>query len=216
MTKEAIQMFIKIAIADDHPMVINGIKNMLHYYKHIDVSRTYRNGKELLEGLSTEQPDVLLLDIQLPDKNGNELARLISPQYPSVRILVITSLDSVFHIKDMMKSGCKGYLLKTSSKEELIEAIERVYKGEEYIDASLKEQLLREVLHKKNTKTSPLTRREKEILLLIAKELTSHQIAEQLSISQRTVENHRFSLMQKLNAKNTVGLTKTALEMGLI
>jgi DNA-binding NarL/FixJ family response regulator len=206
---------IKLAIADDHPMVVNGIKNMLYYYRHIEISDSWNSGKELLEGLAERQPDVLLLDLQLPDMTGNELARIIARSYPDVKILVITSMESTFHIKDMMKSGCKGYLLKTTSREILLEAIETIYQGGEYIDAQLKEQLLRDVLKKKGPATS-LTRREKEILSLIAQELTSHEIAAQLNISQRTVENHRFSLMQKLNAKNTVSLIKISLEKGLI
>lgn len=207
---------IRLAIADDHPMIVNGIKNMLHYYRHIEIIATFSNGKELLQGLLTQQPDILLLDIQLPDISGNELARLIVRDYPSVRILVVTSMDSTFHIKDMMKAGCRGYLLKTADKDILIEAIAEVYAGGTYLQASLKEQLLKEVLNKKNTTVTTLTRREKEILNLIAKELTSPEIALLLSISQRTVENHRFSLMQKLQAKNTVSLIRIASASGLI
>lgn len=207
---------LQLAIADDHPMIVNGIKNMLHYYRHIEIVQTYATGRELLQGLASIQPDVLLLDIQLPDISGNELARLIVRDYPSVRILVITSMDSSFHIKDMMKAGCSGYLLKTAGKEILIEAIEAVYAGETYLETALKEQLLSEVLHKKNTLTNPLTRREKEILGLIAQEMTSSEIAALLNLSQRTVENHRFSLMQKLNAKNTVSLIRIASASGLI
>lgn len=207
---------IQVAIADDHPMIVNGIKNMLHYYRHIEIVQTYNSGKALLEGLLSARPDVLLLDIQLPDISGNELARIIARDYPQVRILVITSMDSTFHVKDMMKAGCSGYLLKTAGKDTLIGAIEEVYAGGTYLEASLKEQLLNEVLNKKSTTVATLTRREKEILTLIAKELTSSEIAALLSISQRTVENHRFSLMQKLNAKNTVGLIRIASESGLI
>lgn len=207
---------IQLAIADDHPMIVNGIKNMLHYYRHIEIVQTYATGRELLQGLASVLPDVLLLDIQLPDISGNELARLIVRDYPSVRILVITSMDSSFHIKDMMKAGCSGYLLKTAGKDILIEAIEAVYAGETYLETALKEQLLSEVLNRKNTLTNPLTRREKEILGLIAQEMTSSEIAALLNLSQRTVENHRFSLMQKLNAKNTVSLIRIASASGLI
>jgi DNA-binding NarL/FixJ family response regulator len=210
-------MHIKIAITDDHPMVVNGIRNMLYYHKHIEVANVYANGQALLDGLKNEQPDVLLLDIQLPDHNGNELARIISKAYPSVRILAITSMDSIYQLKDMMRSGCSGYLLKTAPKEMLLEAIEKVHAGEEYIEPALKEQLLNSVLKIRQPKTGmTITRREKEILGLIASGLTSHQIAEQLNLSQRTVENHRFSLMQKLNVKNSMGLTRIALQMGLL
>jgi DNA-binding NarL/FixJ family response regulator len=214
---EQMGMHIKIAITDDHPMVVTGIRNMLYYQKHIEVANVYYTGQALLEGLRNEQPDVLLLDIQLPDQNGNELARIISKTYPSVRILAITSMDSIYQLKDMMRSGCSGYLLKTAPKEMLLEAIEKIYAGEEYIEPTLKEQLLNSVLKIRQPKTRvAITRREKEILGLIAGGLTSHQIAEQLSLSQRTVENHRFSLMQKLNVRNSMGLARIAMQMGLL
>lgn len=211
-------MYIKIDITDDHPMVISGIKNMLYYHKHIEVQHTYTTGADLLNGLAVSQPDILLLDIQLPDITGNELARTIIKNYPGIKIIVLTSMDSVFHIKDMMHVGCKGYILKTANKEILLDAIEKVYQGDEYVEEGLKDRLLAHVLHLKPRKdlSSALTRREKEILLLIAAEHTSNEIAEQLCLSQRTVENHRFSLLQKLNAKNTVGLLKAALQMGLL
>jgi len=209
---------IRIDITDDHPMVISGIKNMLYYYKHIEIGNVYHSGKALLEGLEKEQPDLLLLDIQLPDKSGNELARIITKKYPEIRILILTSMDNLFHLKDMMRSGCSGYLLKTADKETLVTAIEEVAAGGEFIQQSLKDQLVHSVLKTKAQKDmiSPLTRREKEILALIASEMTNPEIAKKLHLSQRTVENHRFSLMQKLNVKNTAGLTKLALEMGVI
>src|SRR6185437_13512746 len=156
-------MHIKIAITDDHPMVVNGIKNMLYYYKHIEIGNVYHSGTSLLEGLQREQPDVLLLDIQLPDKSGNELARIISGKYPDIRILAISSMDNTFHIKDMLQHGCLGYIVKTAEASVLIAAIESVYNGEEYIDPSLKEQLLHNLLKtKKQSTISTLTIREKE------------------------------------------------------
>lgn len=209
---------IKIAITDDHPMVVNGIRNMLYYYKHIEICNTYNSGTALLEGLQKDQPDVLLLDIQIPDKSGNELARIISATYPHIRILAISSMENSFHVKDMMQHGCLGYIVKTAEANVLVEAIETVYAGEEYIDPALKEQLLSSLLKskKQTDNANMLTRREKEILQLIAAAHTSQQIADELHISVRTVDNHRFSLLQKLNVKNTVALIKTALQMGLI
>jgi DNA-binding NarL/FixJ family response regulator len=210
--------YIRIDIADDHPMIIDGIRNMLHYYRHIEIQHVYQTGKALLEGLKETQPDVLLLDIQLPDKSGNELARIISKLYPGINILALTSMESTFHFKDMIKSGCKGYLLKSANKEKLIHAIEEVHEGREFLEPLLKDQLLLHILKIKNKDSfmTPLTRREKEILELIASGLTSGEISEQLFLSQRTIENHRFSLMQKLNVKNTAALLKTATEMGFI
>lgn len=198
-------------------MIVSGIKDMLYYYKHIEIGNAYHTGAGLLEGLSNEQPDVLLLDIQLPDKTGNELARIISRKYPSIGLLALTSMDSTFHLKDMMKNGCKGYLLKTVDKDTLRTAIEEVAEGREYIQQSLKEKLVQDVLKIRNKDQGTLlTRREKEILLLLADGWSSPRIAEKLHLSHRTVDNHRFSLMQKLHTKNTVELLNAATKMGLL
>ncbi len=133
-------MHIKLAITDDHPMIVNGLEKMLYYYKHIEIIATYNNGKALLEGLKKEQPDVLLLDIQLPDISGNELARIISKQYRDIKIIAMSSMDSTFHMKDMLQHGCLGYLTKTTDQETLKNAIEEVAQGNEFLEAMLKNE----------------------------------------------------------------------------
>lgn len=211
-------MQIKIAITDDHPLVIIGLMQVLSQHTHIAVESTYHSGTALLAGLEQSLPDVLLLDIQLPDMQGNELARIISKKYPSVRILALTSLDNTFHAKDMLQQGCLGYLLKNTDPQILIQAIEKVYHGEQFIEASLKEELLLNLSRTKKQAagvTPQLTRREKEILQLVVAELTNQEIAEKLFLSERTVKNHRMSLLHKLNVKNSVGLARVALELGL-
>ena len=212
---------ISVMITDDHPLAINGIQNILQFYPHIRIIGTYTSGNALLEALEQEQPDVLLLDILLPDITGKDLATMITQRYPSVRILALTSLDAPSHVEGMMRRGCTGYLLKNTDQHTLVAAIEQVHRGEEFMDPSLKEQLLVNMLKlKKQNKdiehTPVLTQREKDILQLIVAEYTSQEIAEKLFISLRTVENHRFNLLQKLDAKNTVGLVKVALRMGLV
>lgn len=212
-------MPIKVAIVDDHPLAISGLRNMLADNKKIVVSDTYENGATLLEGIEKKQPDVLLLDIHLPDYRGQDLAAIISKKYPSVKILVITSLDAPTHVKTMMRNGCSGYVLKNTRVKALVHAIEEVYKGETYIEPALKEQMMQNVLQfKKNTKIKVpnLTQREKEILKLIVEEYTNQEIADKLFLSMRTVENHRFSLLQKLDVKNSIGLVRMAIQMGLI
>jgi DNA-binding NarL/FixJ family response regulator len=217
-------MLIRVAIADDHPMVISGLKNMLQPFGHIIVESVYTSGISLLEGLGKQSlPDVLLLDILFPDSKGQSLAYTISKRHPSVKMLTITSLDAPTHIKAMMRNGCKGYLLKNTDQETLVTAIETVYKGGEFIEPVLKEQMLQNMLRFKEkesgsaTQTLPvLTRREKQILQMVVQELSNQEIADRLFISLRTVENHRFNLQQKLDVKNTVGLVKIAIQMGLI
>lgn len=212
-------MSIKIVITDDHPLAIAGLQNMLHNVQHMEVTATYTTGEGLLEGLKEQQPDVLLLDVLLPDRKGAELATYIRQVYPRIRIIALTSLDAPIHVRSMMREGCKGYVLKNTDKTSLVYAIEEVYDGHEYIEPSLKEKMLYNVMHYRKIATgkSPnLTHREKEILKLIVEEYTSQQIADQLFLSLRTVETHRFNLQKKLAVNNTIGLVKAAIQMGLI
>jgi DNA-binding NarL/FixJ family response regulator len=211
-------MTINVAIADDHQVVINGLQHMLETALHIQVTDVYEGGNALLKGLCKQVPDVLLLDIQMPDMNGDELAGIISKKYPSVRIIAMTAFSMTYYVKTMLQKGAAGYLLKNTDKATLITAIETVYSGEQYIDASLKQQLLDDMLHNRKSATNAptLTRREKDVLSLIMAECTSSQIAEKLFLSLRTVEHYRTNLMQKLNVKNTIGLVKIAIQMDLL
>ena len=209
---------IRVIITDDHPMVVTGLRNILERYGHIRVIASYHSGHELLKGLEQVQADVLLLDIQIPDKPGNELARIVSKNWPEIRILAVTSMDSSFHVIDMLQHGCTGYILKNTDEPALIRAIESVAEGDQYVDASLKEVLLEHMLkvRKQSNKNATLTNREKEVLQLIASEYSNQEIADRLNIAVRTAETHRFSIMQKMDVKNTVGLVRLALQMGLV
>lgn len=213
-------MSVRLFIADDHPLVLSGLRNVINSQEQMEVIASYSCGADLLSGLKNQQPDVLMLDMQLPDFSGKELAEIILKTYPSVKIIVLTGLEATYNIEEMMQLGCSGYLLKSSSDDvQLIQAIEEVYRGEYYLDTVLQKQLLTNILKKKKLAENIgqlLTRREKEILRLITEEYTNMEIAEKLSISIRTVETHRFSLLQKLNAKNTAGLVKSAIEMRLV
>lgn len=210
---------IKLAITDDHPLVIDGLLNALSDVPDIVITGTYNNGASLLSGLQEILPDVLLLDLQLPDKKGTELVPVLLQQYPNLHILILSGIESSPYIREMMQKGCKGYLLKSNTdKVVLTNAIREVYNGGIYLEAGLKEQLLHEMLivKRKIDKINPrITRREREVLNLIMKELTNQEIADKLFISLRTVETHRYNLLQKLNARNTAGLLRIAREMGL-
>jgi len=213
-------MPIKVAITDDHPLVVEGLQNVLRAHPNISVIATYSSGDALLKGIKKEVPDVLLLDFQLPDKAGNELAHILVEAYPELRILVLSSMESAFHVKSMLQQGCMGYLLKsTTDHQMLIQAIEAVYAGKLFLDPSLKEELLYDMVKAKQRNEKAqfrLTLREKEILQLIVAEYSNPEIADKLFLSLRTVEAHRYNLLQKLKVKNTVGLVKVAIQMGLI
>lgn len=210
-------MSIKVAITDDHPLAVNGISMMLNGNPDIEVTATYNTGAELMEGLAQQQPDVLLLDIMLPDKSGKELAPVISKTYPDVRIIALSSLDAPAVVRAMLHNGCLGYLLKGTNQPTLLEAIEHVYRNEEFIQPTLKEHLLVHVLKGKPASEVPLdlTNREKEVLQLVVDGATTQEIANTLFISPRTAEAYRLTLLKKLEVKNTAGLVRTALTLGL-
>ncbi len=211
---------IKVAITDDHHMVIEGLERVLQAADGIELTGIYTRATELLNGLKQQQPDVLLLDVQLPDKMGHEIAKDIVAKYPNMRILVLSSIESHYYIHDMIKQGCRGYLLKnTADKHLLISAIKSVHAGEIFLDPSVKDELMMDMLQGKKMKDQnlpKLTEREKQVLKLIVKEYSNPEVAEKLCISLRTVENHRYNLLQKLNVKNTVGLVKIGMQMGLL
>jgi len=212
-------MQIRVAIADDHPLALSGIRSMLSTYGQISVTATYLTGKALMEGLKDDQPDVLLLDVMIPDISGKELAPLITEAYPQVRMIALTSLDSPAVVKSMMQRGCLGYLLKDTDEATLVTAIDHVYRGLEFIEPSLKEYMIQNMLRYRKTSQQvmpELTTREKEVLRLIVAEHTTQEIADKLFISFRTAENHRYSILQKLDVKNTAGLVKLAMQMGLL
>ena len=212
-------MAIKIAITDDHPIVIEGLKMALNDHPGILIDGTFATGAALFMGLKKARPDVLLLDLQLPDKTGYELVPLLLKEYPELKILILSGMESSPYIKELMQKGCKGYLLKsTTNKQILVEAITAVYNGGIYLDSGLKEQLLHEMLVSKRVRSKMdhrITEREKDVLKLIAEECSNQEIADRLFISLRTVETHRYNLLQKLNVKNTAGLVRLAMSMGL-
>ncbi len=209
-------MNINLTIADDHPVVLHGIQRMLQDAAHIRVFDICYNGGDLLLCLKKQQPDVLLIDIQMPGKNGDELAKIINEEYPRISILALTNMNQTFHVRNMLMSGALGYLLKSSDPHILLKAIETVYSGKQFIDPVMKEMMLEESIVVRNVDTPALTLREKEMLELIVNEYTSQEIAEKLCLSNRTIENYRLNLQFKLGVKNTAGLVRKAIQLGLV
>jgi DNA-binding NarL/FixJ family response regulator len=205
---------IRIAIADDHSLVINGLQKIFSTSTEVEIIGTFSNGDQLLAGLQIQQPEVLLLDIQMPGKNGIELAGIVHKQYPEIKMIALTNVEIIYQVRKMMKQGCMGYLLKDVDADTLFSAIQQVYNGETVVHQKIKTDLTNSLLS--NSQPQQITRREIEVLQLIAQELTTAQIAEKLFISFATVENHRNRMLQKLGVKNTAGLIKKGMEQGLI
>ena len=209
---------IKLAIVDDHQVVINGIKAMLANHENIAIIYTATGGEELLQLLTTDQPDVLLLDIQMPDINGIDVCRQVTRQYPAIQIIAFSSFDDSHYVKQILRNGAAGYLLKNAGQDTIIKAINTVLEGDDYIDDAIKKILIQESVtgQRRSIYEIPLTKREKEILKLIAEEHSNQDIADKLFISLRTVETHRLNITQKLGVKNAAGLVKEAIKRGLI
>ena len=208
---------ISIAIIDDHEVVINGLKAMFAQSKEVTIVYSTTNGNELFHYLRGNQPQVILLDIQMPDINGIDICKQVHRLYPQVRMIAFSSFDDTHYIKQIIRSGASGYLLKNADQNTILMAIKKVVEGEEYIDESIKKILIQESIsgQRRSMFDIPLTKREKEILKLIADGLSNQEIADKLFISLRTVETHRFNLTQKLDVKNAAGLVKEAIKRGL-
>ncbi len=209
---------IRVAIIDDHSVVINGVKAMFSGQQEVQITFTTTDADKLQEHLANNEIDVLLMDIQMPDISGIDLCKLILKKQPDIKILAFTSFDDSHYIRQVMRNGAVGYLLKNTDQETLLKAIHTVMDGDEFLDDAVKKILVQESItgQRRSMFDIPLTKREKEILKLIAEELSNQQISDKLFISLRTVETHRLNLSQKLGAKNTAGLVKEAIRRGLI
>ncbi|WP_179008645.1 response regulator [Winogradskyella forsetii] len=211
-------MITKIAITDDHPMVLQGIQSMLKDHKAIKIVGIYENSQQTLQHIEKDNPDILLLDINLPDMNGIELCKKLKSTIKDLKIIAISNFDDLSFVKRMLKSGANGYLLKNTDPLELINAFKTVLSGGMYLQEDIQKKLLNFQGKKvsKNSLITKLTRREHDVLVAISEELTTQEISEKLFISPKTVETHRMNIMSKLGAKNSVGIVKTAIENGLL
>ena len=209
---------IRVAVLDDHNMVLRGIETMLEDSDDIKIIDSYSRGLQLLENISSNVPNVLLLDINLPDSNGIDLCKELTKKHPEVAIIALSNYSETGFIKNMLRNGAKGYLLKNTDKQELITAITTVYKGSNYLPRGIQDILLNDSIGNPSQTTfiPKLTRREKEVLDLIAKEHINQEIADILFISTKTVESHRNNLIQKMGVRNTAGLIRVAIEKGLL
>lgn len=205
-------MIIKVFITDDHYMIVEGIRSLLQYEKNIEWLGHAMTAASCLAFLKEQQPDVLLLDINLPDKSGIELSKEIKDSYPNIKIIALSSFNQLSFIQKMMDNGASGYVVKNATKDEIIEAIKTVLTGETFLsqEASIT------IANNETLKIPIITRREKEILILISNGMTNNEIAEKLFISSTTVDTHRKNLLEKFEAKNTASLVRLALELNLI
>jgi two-component system, NarL family, response regulator DegU len=209
---------IKVVLADDHEIVRNGIKILLESEGDLEVVGEASDGQEALDECKTKQPDILIVDINMPKMNGIETIRQLKAYSPSTKALVLSMHEDEEYILQSVEMGATGYLLKGSNKQEFLKAIHTVQKGEKYFTGDISNILVQHYLNLRNkAATSPtpqetgdnaLTKREKEILSLIYKGESNKDIAEKLDKSVRTIETHRFNIMKKLDANNLAELLR--------
>ncbi len=209
---------ISILVIDDHPLVGDGITLMVKDIEYLQIISICKSGKEALEFLVDAKPDIILLDISLPDIDGLELCFQIRKTNKQTKIIGLTSTNEAGIITQLLANGGNGYLLKNMEREELINAIDEVMNGRIFLSKAANQKILEQFHSLKDAlKNKPvLTRREKEILKLLYEGLTGPQIAEKLFLSPLTVETHRKNLMQKLNVNSVQQLLKVAGENKLV
>ncbi len=206
---------IKVLLADDHHLVRNGIRNLLEDEKEIRVIGEASNGEEALEAVQRLHPDLMIIDIRMPVMNGLEATRRLTERDGTTKALILSMHDDEAYILQAIESGASGYLLKDTSKEEFLKAIKMIHNGGKYFSGDISNVLVTNYLHVKERKTPQadaghfdLTKRERQILRLIADGAGNKEIAEQLGKSVRTIETHRFNIMKKLKVTNVVELLK--------
>lgn len=204
-------MKTSLFIVDDHYMVIEGINSLLKNEKDIEWMGHAMNAASCLGFLKQQQPDVIFMDINLPDMSGIELCKEVKQKYPAVNILGLSTFHQQAIVRNMMDNGASGYILKNATKEELLVAITTVMSKKTYLSFEVATSL------RESSKGMPvISRREKEVLQLIAEGLTNAETAEKLFISIPTVNTHRKSLLEKFEAKNTAMLIGLAIKYGVI
>jgi DNA-binding NarL/FixJ family response regulator len=203
----------KLFIVDDHYMVVEGIRSLLQQEAGLEWTGHASNAASCLAFLRQQQPDVILMDINLPDKSGIDLCREVKEKYPSIFVLGLSTFNQESFISKMMDNGASGYVLKNATKEELLEAIETVIKGKLFLSSDAA-QLLRPSTGKPGLPV--LTRREKEVLGLIAEGYTNAEIAERLFVSTNTIDTHRKNLLEKFDVRNTASLVRMATQQHII
>ena len=202
---------IDIYIVDDHQLVCEGISDLINQSGQAHVSHTFNTLEACRQALQNRRPDVLLLDISMPDGDGIVFCQQVVSNYPKVKVIAITIHDEYSMIQRMMDCGAHGYVLKSSSSEELLEAINSVWQGRQYVS-----QQVTDILERGKANSVILTEVEKNILRLISDGMNNPQIAVELRLSTETVNWYRKRLLSKFRVKNTVGLVRTALEQKLL
>ncbi len=212
---------IKLMLVDDHDIVRAGLRMLLQAQPDIEIVAEAGSGAEAIRLAKAHQPDVILMDVNMPDMSGVETTRQLRACCPEIVILALTIHEEEEYLFQMLDAGASGYIPKRAAPEDLLQAIHTVNRGEVFLHPSVAGALVKDFLGRGSTtittaKISSLTKREQEVLILIAEGLTNKQIGEQLGISPKTVARHRDNITAKLNLSSRTELTRYAIQKGLI
>ncbi|MBO9151559.1 response regulator [Chitinophaga sp. GCM10012297] len=212
---------IRLVVADDHEIFLDGLALMLSRQEHITLVGQAADGRELVELVNAENPDVVMTDIKMPKMDGIAATRLLVQQNPEVRVIALSMFDEEDQIVEMLEAGAKGYLLKNADKQEILDAITSVYEDRVYYCKSTSAKLAGMIAKSKfnpykQRETITFTDREQEIIKLICLQYTAQQIGERIFLSKRTVEGYRTRILEKMNVRNTAGVVMYALKNNLI
>ncbi|SHL59551.1 response regulator [Hymenobacter psychrotolerans] len=213
---------IRVLLTDDHPIIRDGIRSLVQTEPSLTIVGEAGDGQALLNLLPTTPADVVVLDLNMPGLSGFDTIPLLRQQYPDLNILVLSMLDNEQYVAQTLRSGALGYALKNTTRAELIYAITTVARGQPYLSTTIALELLRKLHQPSDALADPLrpaltlSKRELEVLRLIAEGLTSAEIADRLFTSKRTIETHRQNIIEKTQAKNTAALIRFAVSNGLV
>ena len=210
---------IRIILVDDHGLVRAGVQSVIKHRDDIVVIAEANNGREAVAACVEKQPDVVIMDIGMPDMNGIEATRLIRRDCPQAKVIALSMHSDKRYVAEMLKVGAAGYLMKDCASEELVSAIQTVLKGDRYLSPKLSNILAHSLIGKETAKEEQvfevLSGREREILQLIAEGFTSKEIADKLFISNKTVDTHKKNIMERTNTNSVAGLTRYAIRAGI-
>ena len=209
---------IKLLLVDDHPIVRRGVASCLAKEPHIHVIGEAAHGREAIIKVRELNPDVVLMDVDMPQMDGLAVTQALRKEFPQIKVLMLSMYRDTDYILRILQSGALGYVLKDAPAEELVNAVESIHRGESYFSADVARVALNQFVRGTNEGPSAmnLTNREREVLILIAEGLSNKEIACKLNVGVRTVETHRERIMRKLNIRNVAGLTRFAIAKGLI
>tara|TARA_R110002033_G_scaffold48024_3_gene93700 strand:- start:2527 stop:3174 length:648 start_codon:yes stop_codon:yes gene_type:complete len=208
-----------IIIADDHSMFLDGLTSILAEEKSINIILTAKTGTQVLKYLrinTDEKIDLVITDINMPEMDGVELNAAIKADFPKIKTLVVSMLEDAKKIKILTEANANGYISKNAEKAELLKAIKSILEGQNYFSPRIKQILMEAMFSAKSEPEISLSKRETEVLKLIAQEFTTQEIADQLFLSKHTIESYRKNLISKLGVRNLAGLTRYAVEKGML